>query len=97
MMRYLIAKSIPQVAARHAPRLSDRGVAPGQQYIPKMSAPGEAGEIRNQKFASPNSAVGPKSSAVQGHPQNLAAQVIFRHATRDVRMVMLHADLVLDS
>ena len=62
-----------------------------------MSPPGEAGKIRQQKFAAPYPAVGTKSRAIQGHAQNLAAQMIFRHTTGDMRMVVLHTDLAAQS
>src|SRR5512140_864026 len=61
-----------------------------------MSAAFEAGKVGDQEFSSPNLAIGAVSGAIEGNADHLSFEVILRHATRDVCMVVLHAYLVLD-
>ena len=50
---------------------------------------------RDQKFAAPDLAIGAISGAIERYADHLVREMVLRHATGDVRMVMLHADLVL--
>ena len=45
----------------------------------------------NKRFRAPNVSIGAVSSAVQGEPDHAAFEVIFRHATCDVSVMVLHA------
>jgi hypothetical protein len=62
-----------------------------------MRPPRKPRKVRNQKLAAPDPAVGAVPRAVESDADHLAAQMVFRHATRNVRMVVLHPDLSLDS
>ncbi len=86
-------KRIVQMRSRHAPALFCRAVSPGQRHITQMSAPFEPGVVANQKLAAPDPAVRPEPGAVECHADDLFPQAVLRHATRDVRMVMLNGEL----
>jgi len=52
----------------------------------------EADEVGDEKFASPDFAVGAIAGSVKGHADDLAGEMVLRHATGDVRVMVLHAD-----
>ena len=83
---------IAQIAERHAPWLPYRRVAARQRDVTQMRPPHESRKVGDQKFPAPDFSIGAVAGTVEGHANHLAAEVIFRHATGNVRMMMLHAD-----
>jgi len=58
-----------------------------------MRAALESGKIRDQKFAAPDLAVRAVSGSVECHADRLALDPVFGHAARDMRVMVLDADL----
>ena len=48
--------------------------------------------VRQQDFAAPNAPIRPISSAIQCESDDASFEMIFGHATGDMRMMVLHAD-----
>src|SRR5579862_358806 len=89
----LPGERIPQVAECHAPWMTDGRIPARHRHIPQVSMSLKSGEIGNQEFASPDLAIRPEAGTIEGHADHFPGQMIFSHATGDVRMMMLHADL----
>ena len=49
-------------------------------------------QVRDQKFAAPDSAVEPESKPVESDPDRRSLLSVISKACSDVRMMMLHAD-----
>ncbi len=96
LRRNLRPERIPQIAQRHPPRLPHRRIPTRERHIPQMPATLESRQIRDQKLPTPDRAIGPVSRPIHRHTDHLAAQMVLRHAARDVRVMMLHPDLPLD-
>src|SRR5690349_19494465 len=56
----------------------------------------KSGEISNQEFTAPDLAVGAETGAIEGDADHFAIQSVLGHATGDVRVMMLYADLALN-
>src|ERR1019366_10493650 len=61
----------------------------------KMPPPLESSEVGDQKFAAPDLPIGAIAGPIECYAYHLAAQMVFRHATGDMGVVMLHANFVL--
>ena len=81
-----------QMRQSASPRLAHGAVAPGERRVAKMRSASESGEIADQKLAAPDLAVGAIARAVKSNANDRFAKAIIRHATRNVCVVMLHAD-----
>ncbi len=57
-----------------------------------MAAALEMEKIADQEFAAPDLAVRSVARAIERHADHGALDAVIRHATRDVRMMVLHAD-----
>src|ERR1035437_9159366 len=81
-----------QVADRHPPRLTDRGRSTGQGNILEMSGTFEVNKPGDEYFSAPNMSVGAVTSPIQCESDHPSFKMILRHATGDVRVVVLHAN-----
>src|SRR6185503_13026835 len=82
-----------EVTQGHAPGLADCCVSAGHGDVFEVCCTFEGLKIRNQHLSAPNIAVGAIPGAVKSYPNDITSQMIFCHATGDVGMVMLYADL----
>ena len=57
-----------------------------------MGEPGKTLIARDQKLSTPNLAVRTVPRSIPRHAQHLAVEPLFRHAGRDVGMMVLHRD-----
>src|ERR1035441_5166423 len=60
-----------------------------------MRSPLKSSEVSDQEFPAPDLGIGAVAGSVECYAYYLAAQMVLRHATGDVRVMMLHADFVL--
>src|SRR5260370_41138148 len=81
-----------QVADRHPPRLMDRGSSAGQGNILEMSGAFKVFKAGDKHFSAPNMSVGAVAGSVQGEPDHSAFEVVLRHTTCNVGVVVLHSD-----
>src|SRR6202035_305458 len=77
---------------RHPPRLADRGLSPGQRNICKVSGALEVFVAGNKHFPAPNTSVGVVASAIQGETDHTTFEVVLRHTTCNVCVVVLDAN-----
>src|ERR1700678_1781730 len=56
----------------------------------------EPRKISHKELTAPNLPISPKPRPIECHADYLVAQVVLRHATANVRMMMLHANLPLN-
>src|ERR1700690_2671520 len=82
------------MADRHAPGFLNRGAAPGEGNVLKMSSAFECQVIGDEDFTSPDGPVGTVTGAVEGKADHLAIEMIFGHAGGDVRVVVLYGDVL---
>ena len=90
----LRAEGIEQIAQAETPGFANSPVATREWNVPKMRAALKSGEIGHQKFAAPNLAVGAEARSIKGHADHFVGDPILGHATRDVRVMVLDADLL---
>src|SRR5208337_1497893 len=81
-----------QIAHRHAPRLTDRRFSPGQWDIFKMSGTFEAFITGDEHFSAPNISVSAITGPIQGESDHSTFEVVLRHTTCNVGVVVLHPD-----
>ena len=62
---------------------------PGSGTILKMRPPFKAGSIAGEEFAAPDMPVVTIPCAVEGHADDLSVHIVFRHAGRNMRLVVL--------
>ena len=89
----LRAVRIEQIAEAEPPRFANGPVAARQRNITKMGATLESGEIGHQKFPAPDLAVRAEPGSVECDADDFVGDPVLGHATRDVRVMMLDADL----
>jgi len=90
----VVAVIFCEMAYRHAPGFVNRGAAPGEGNVLKVSSAFERQVIGDEDFTSPDGAVGTVTGAVEGNADDLAIEMIFGHAGGDVRVVMLYGDVL---
>ena len=56
----------------------------------------KSSKIGDQKFSAPNLPVAAVSRTVECDANHFSSDVILRHTTGDMRVVMLHSDFVFD-
>ncbi len=96
-MKELIAKRAVKVNRGHPPRLANRFRAARHRHVGQMrDAPGSR-IIGDEELAAPEPAILAESESVHCHADDFAIETVVRHATRDVRVMMLDADLKHDS
>src|ERR1035441_10277857 len=91
------------------PGRAHRRIASRQRDVAQMRAAFESAVVRHQEFASPDlddgdvaggspqpseRPVGRVAGAIQRHSDRLTAQSVLGHATGNVRVMVLHADLL---
>src|SRR5450755_778998 len=81
-----------QVTDRHPPRLTNRGRSTRQRHVLEMSGAFEAFIAGDQPLSAPNLSVGTVASSIQGKSDYSAFEVVLRHTTCNVGVVMLDAD-----
>ena len=74
--------------------MAHRRIATRQRHVAQVRAPFESAVVRHQELPAPDLAVGPVAGAIQRHADYFPAQSILGHATGDVRVMVLHADLL---
>ena len=90
--RALRAEVMRQIADGHSPRLADSGGASRQLDVIEVCGPAKVLIARNHHFAAPNATIGAISGTVQGKADDAAFEMMLRHATGDVRMVVLNSN-----
>ncbi len=83
-----------EMADRHTPGFVNRGAAPGEGDVLQVSGAFECQVVGDKNFAAPDGPVGTVAGAVEGDADNLAIEMIFSHAGGDVRVVVLHRDVL---
>src|SRR5208282_2315914 len=81
-----------QIAHRHAPRLTNRRFSPGQWDIFKMSCTFKVFIPGDEHFPAPNISVSAITSSIQGESDHSTFEVVLRHTTCNVGVVVLHAN-----
>src|ERR1039458_10269127 len=81
-----------QIAHTHSPGLANRRGASGKWDIFKMTGALEARIAGEQRFAAPDSAIGAIPGSIEREADDSPVDGVFRHATGNMRVVVLHAD-----
>ncbi len=85
-------EGIEQIAAGHAPGLSNAGISARQQNRTQPGIAVEAGVAGGKKFAAPDGSIGAEAGAIPGHADDASFELVLGHATGDVGVMMLNAD-----
>src|SRR5512141_345645 len=86
------AEMTRKIADRHAPGLVNSSGATGKRNVLEVGRALETLVARDEDFPAPYVAVRAVTSTVEGKPDHLSFEMVLRHATGDMGMVMLHAD-----
>ena len=88
----MVAPGGVQVHGPHSPRLPNRHRSAGKWHRPQLAQAFEARRAGGEHLEAPQSAVGPITGSVQGHPDHCVVPAVVGQAGSDVGMMMLYAD-----
>ena len=91
-LQKVASKMLGQVADRHSPWLADRCSATRQRNIFEMSGAFETFISGQEHFPAPDFSISAITSSIKGKSDHPTGKVVLRHTTRNVRVVVLHAD-----
>ena len=81
-----------EVTDRHAPGIANRGRSTGQRHVLEMSGAVETFVARYKHLPSPDVAVGAVAGAIERKTDYTACEVVLRHTTCNVGVVVLDAN-----
>ena len=90
----VVAERAVKVDGGHSPRLADGLRAAGHRHVIEVRDAFGLDEIRDEELAAPQTPVRAKAEPVHRHADDLALDAVVGHAARDVRVVVLDADLL---